>query len=391
MQIFFFIKMRLLINKSFFISNFALVMSFRKTISWFLFPLTMWYAIGVWFRNVLFTIGIKKQQAMPVTTIGVGNICAGGVGKTPHVEYLLRLLADQYPSALLSRGYRRKTKGFLLDDGSHNATQLGDEPAMVARKFPQVMVAVCEKRVEGVQRLLELEEKKPSLVVLDDVYQHRQIKPTVTILLTEYGKPFYKDRIMPYGDLRESSKARYRADIVIVTKSPEKLNPIEKHNITLDLKLKPYQKLFFSYIHYCDPQPLCDGAALSLAQLDGVLSVTGIAHPDSMLQHIRQYCPVESLSFGDHHSFTKGDLKKIRKAFEQIRGERKIVLTTEKDAVRLPADSELLAGLPIYVLPIEVRIHQNEEYNFDKIISNAVKENVLFLHRMQTTSFDFLW
>lgn len=363
-------------------------MSFRKTISWFLLPLTMWYAVGVWFRNLLFDLGVKKQHAMPVTTIGVGNICAGGAGKTPHVEYLLRLLADRYPSALLSRGYRRSTRGFLMDDGSHSATQLGDEPAMVARKFPQVAVAVCEKRVVGVQRLLE-SDRKPKLVVLDDVYQHRHIKPTITILLTEYGKPFYQDRIMPYGDLRESRKARNRADIVIVTKSPERINPIDKHNMLHDLQLKSYQKVFFSSVRYGDPLPLGGGASRALVRFDGVLAVTGIAHPEPMLQHIAQSCAVQSLRFDDHHAFSKSDLKKIRHAFEQMKGECKAIITTEKDAVRLPMDSELLAGLPIYVLPIEVVIHQNQEYNFDQIICNAVCENVLFLDRMQNTKFDF--
>lgn len=363
-------------------------MSFRKTISWFLLPLTMWYAVGVWFRNLLFDLGVKKQHAMPVTTIGVGNICAGGAGKTPHVEYLLRLLADQYPTALLSRGYRRKTKGFLVDDGSHDAALLGDEPAMVARKFPQVTTAVCEKRVVGVRRLLE-QERKPSVVVLDDVFQHRQIKPTITILLTEYGCPFFNDRVLPYGNLREFARARYRADIVIVTKSPERLNPIDKHNMLLALKLRPCQKVFFSYIRYGHPRPLSGGDDESLAQFDGVLAVTGIAHPEPMLQHIGEHCAVQSLAFDDHHPFSKGDLKRVRKAFDQLPGERKIILTTEKDAVRLPAGSELLAGLPIYVLPIEVGIHQTPEYNFDQCVCNAVRENVLFQDRLQRTTFAF--
>lgn len=360
----------------------------RKTISWVLLPLTMWYAVGVWFRNRLFDLGVKKQHTMPVTTIGIGNICAGGAGKTPHVEYLLRLLADQYSTALLSRGYRRNTKGFVQDDGAHDAARLGDEPAMVARKFPQVTTAVCEKRVAGVQRLLE-SERRPQLVVMDDVYQHRHIKPTVTILLTEYGRPYFKDQILPYGNLREPARARYRADIVIVTKSPERLNPIDKHNMLLDLKLRPYQKVFFSYIHYGDPVPLGGGAAVPLASFDGVLAVTGIAHPEPLLQHVGQQCAVRSLPFDDHHAFGKGDLKKIRKAYELLPGERKAILTTEKDAVRLSAGSAQLSGLPIYVLPIEVRIHQNPEYNFDQMICNAVKENVLFLDRMQNTSFDF--
>ena len=159
-------------------------MMFRRIISWCLLPLTMWYAVGVWFRNLLFNIGLKHQETLPVTTIGVGNLRAGGAGKTPHVEYLLRLLADQCNTAMLSRGYRRKSRGYVVDEGDHSVDRLGDEPAMIARKFPNVTVAVCEKRLEGVEHLLK-RENPPQLVILDDAYQHRFIKPTINILLTE--------------------------------------------------------------------------------------------------------------------------------------------------------------------------------------------------------------
>lgn len=372
-------------------------MSFRKTVSWILFPLTMWYAVGVWFRNLMFTMGLKKQASVPVTTIGVGNLCAGGAGKTPHVEYLLRMLSDDCRVALLSRGYGRKTHGFVQDDGSHSAARLGDEPAMVARKMPQVKVAVCEKRVAGVQKLLQ-QEQAPEVVVLDDVFQHRYIKPTVNILLTEYDHPYYEDRILPFGDLRESRSGRFRANIVIVTKSPENLNPIEKHNIVNELGLLAYQKVFFSYLHYEDPVPLMGGNAVRLDTLDSVLVVTGIANPKPMLDYVGKGCEVASLRFSDHHKFSHSDLKHIRKTFEQMKGDRKIILTTEKDAARLrdhvasdakKADAEVLAGLPIYCLPVEVRIHQTDDYNFDQTIQNIVHENILFQDKMKNTSFNF--
>ena len=202
-------------------------MSFRTTISWLLFPLTMWYAVGVAVRDFLYAIGVKRQTIPHITTIGVGNLSTGGTGKTPHVEYLLRLLADKYTTAMLSRGYKRKSKGFQLDDGSHNPTILGDEPAMIAAKFPNVQVAVCEKRVEGVKRLMESSQ----LIVMDDVFQHRAIKPSINILLTEYHHPYFNDHILPYGDLREFRSGHYRASIIIVTKCPALLNPVEKHNI----------------------------------------------------------------------------------------------------------------------------------------------------------------
>lgn len=366
-------------------------MSFRKTISWVFFPFTIWYGVGVWFRNRLFDMGLKKQTAPSVTTIGVGNLCAGGAGKTPHVEYLLRLLSEQYRTALLSRGYGRKTRGFLTDDGTHSATALGDEPAMVARKFPKVQVAVCEKRVEGIEQLMA-QENPPQLVVMDDTFQHRYVKPTVNLLLTEYGKPYYKDLIMPFGDLREGRRARYRANIVVVTKSPEVLNPIDRHNITNSLGLLPYQKVFFSYMHYGDLVPLGGGRPLTLTERHKILLVTGIAHPEPLLAHLKKSCEVTHLAYSDHHRYSLSDIKRIRKAYEQMGGTEAVVVTTEKDAARLYTfltDGEL-EGLPVYCQPIEVRLHQSKEYNFDQSIQSIVGENILFQHKMRTTTFHSL-
>lgn len=360
---------------------------FRKIISWCLFPLTMWYAIGVWFRNLMFNIGLKHQETPPVTTIGVGNIRVGGAGKTPHVEYLLRLLADQCNTAMLSRGYHRKSRGYVVDEGEHSVAQLGDEPAMIAQKFPHVTVAVCEKRLEGVHRLLE-RENPPQVVVLDDSFQHRYIKPTINILLTEYGNPYFNDRILPFGNLRESRRARYRANIIVVTKSPEQLNSIERHNIITQLKLEPYQKVFFSSILYKEPLPLMGGNPLPLKTLDGVLVLSGISNPEPMMQYVAGQCPASLLKYSDHHRYTVSDLKHIRKTFElQVKGDRRIILTTEKDAVRLRqlADKEAMAGLPIYYLPIEVRIQPNKEYDFDETVQKIVHDNNLFQDKIKTT------
>lgn len=372
-------------------------MSFRKTISYVLFPLTMWYPITVWLRNLLFDMGVKRQVVPPVTTIGVGNLCVGGAGKTPMADYLLSLLEGQYHTALLSRGYRRKTVGYVTDDGKHRASQLGDEPAMLAYKHPQVQVAVCENRVAGVQRLLENSDKTkkpstqpqtPQVVVLDDVFQHRAIKPTVNILLTEYDKPYFTDHVMPYGNLREGRRGRLRAGIVIVTKSPEKLDPITRHNYVQRLKLGPHQKVFFCHVQYVDPLPLMGKTPLPLNTLDSCLVLTGIAHPEPMLEYVRQQCPkVTHLRYADHHRYTEADLAHIRKTFEQLEGHRKLILTTEKDAARLRemAASEALTGLPIYYLPIKMCIHPGKEYDFDQALLTNIKENVLFLNQMQNS------
>lgn len=367
-------------------------MSFRTTISWFLFPLTIWYAIGVAVRNILFSLGLKRQQAPHVTTIGVGNLSTGGTGKTPHAEYLLRLLADKYPTALLSRGYKRKSKGFQIDNGSHDATLLGDEAAMIAAKFPQVQVAVCEKRIEGVKQLMSLERVEqqgeeevhistaPQLIILDDVYQHRYIKPSINILLTEYSHPYYKDYILPYGNLREPRSARYRAGIVVVTKCPAVLNPVDKHNIIHDLGLQNYQKVFFSYFKY---SPITDlegcVADIDLRHVDNVLLVTGIAHPEPMLAEVRRSCKAQHLAFGDHHDYNKRDVARIREAYEALPGSRKLILTTEKDAMRLRGKT---GDMPVYILPVEVAFHKEKDLDFDQVIESSVRENISFLSKL---------
>ena len=376
-------------------------MSLRKNISYLLFPLTMWYAVGVRFRNLFYALGIKKQEAPHITTIGVGNLSTGGSGKTPHVEYLLRLLADRYPTAMLSRGYKRKSKGYLLDDGSHDPALLGDEPAMIARKFPQVQVAVCEKRVEGVRRLMTAPENldnpensesqespetpsTPQLIILDDVFQHRAIKPSINILLTEYSHPYFNDHILPYGDLREFKKARFRANIVIVTKCPAKLNPIEKHNILRELKLQNYQRIFFSYLKYGDLQTL-GGSNVSVDQrrADNILCITGIAHPEPLLAELRQYTKVQHLPFADHHDFTSGDIARIKETFATLPGRNNLIITTEKDAIRLRGKID---SLPVYILPVTVAFHKENDKDFDTLIESSVRENIMFLSKLSIWS-----
>ena len=376
-------------------------MGFRTTISYSLWPLTMWYAVGVAVRNFFYSVGLKKQEAPHITTIGVGNLCTGGSGKTPHVEYLLRLLSHNHRVAMLSRVYKRKSKGFVLDDGSHDAIQLGDEAAMIAAKYPDVQVAVCEKRIDGVKRLMSLElegkspepdddnaaltpdterESSPEVIVLDDVFQHRAIKPSINILLTEYRHPYFRDHILPFGNLREFRTARYRATMVIVTKCPAVLNPVEKHNIIHDLKLQNYQKVFFSYLKYGDLRSM-DGhdAGIDLRHMDRVLVVTGIAHPEPMVEELRRSCKVQHMAFPDHHAYNKRDMDRIREAFGALQGQRKVIVTTEKDAVRLRGLTE---GLPFYVLPIEVAFHKESDKDFDQIIGSSVRENISFLSKL---------
>lgn len=357
-------------------------MNSRKIASWCLFPLTMWYAVGIMIRNLMFLVGVKKTTIPPVTTIGVGNLCAGGAGKTPMVEYLLRMFGEQYETALLSRGYKRKTKGFVLAEEGSTAREIGDEPEMIHRKFPHVTTAVCEKRVVGINQLLKL-PKAPQLIVMDDVYQHRQVKPTLNILLTEYDRPYFKDRILPFGNLREFQGARDRANVIIVTKSPRKINPLEKHAIINNLRAKPYQKVFFSSLKYNNPVELRD-ATVELSVLPKeILVVTGIAHPEPFVEELERYSKVKHLRFADHHDFVEDDLKEMQRGLAEL-GEGAIVITTEKDASRLRAMDTM--GLPIYYISIEFEIQQSDDNNLDRQLQAIIKENIEYRERLQTTS-----
>ena len=361
-------------------------MTARKILSWLLLPLTMWYAVGVALRGLLFATGLLRQKAPHITTIGIGNLSCGGTGKTPHAEHLLRLLSAEYRVAYLSRGYRRESKGFVLCEGEPSPSLLGDEAAMVARKFPSVMVAVCERRVEGVRRLMAL-PTPPQVVVLDDVFQHRYIKPTCNILLTEFGRPYYADSILPFGNLREFRSGKDRASIVIVTKTPRDISPIARHNVVAALAAQPYQKVFFSSMRLGKPVGVTDGSVLEPNVVEHVMVVTGVAHPEPLVAHLAQYGQVTTRRFPDHHAFTPKELASLRAEFEAIEASRKVVVTTEKDAARLSAPScqQALAGLPLYVVPMEVEMQGTPDFDFDTIIRSTVKENISFLSKLATS------
>jgi len=333
-----------------------------------LLPLTMWYAIGVAVRNWLYDCGLKRSVRPDVPTIGIGNLRVGGTGKTPHTEYLIRLL-EGHRVALLSRGYGRATTGFVLADDGSTASQIGDEPLMMARKFPQLTVAVCEERVEGVRRLMAMPQK-PDVVLLDDVYQHRRIRPALNILLTEYGDPYCNDHILPFGNLREGRRGRRRADIVVVTKCPDTLTEEQRKFMRQRLKLNDRQQLFFSYISYAEPVAVYD--AVMPNAVDEILLVTGIAHPEPLVKHLAGKYKIHHLRFADHHAFDGGDCQRIADAFDALPSQRKVVITTEKDAVRMLADQarELLGRLPVFYVPITVDVVDQQE--FDSIVRDAI-------------------
>ena len=290
----------------------------------------------------MFKWHILKQREFPVPVVVVGNISAGGTGKTPHTEYVIDLLRYKYHIGMLSRGYKRKTKGFVLATSRSTPLDIGDEPYQIYQKFGRdISVAVCEDRCTGIEELLRL-DPRINLIVLDDAFQHRYVKPTVSIVLTEFNNPVFFDKLLPLGRLREPAKAIYRADMVVVTKCPPQLKAIEYRIFKNNLKLFPYQKLFFSRFNYTSLRPLFpdirkDAPHMSwLGPDDTVLVLSGIANPKPLVRYLKGFkASIKVKVFPDHHNFNRKDLDAITKRFNELEGKQKIIVTTEKDAVRL--------------------------------------------------------
>ncbi len=344
-----------------------------------LLPLSWIYGSIVRFRNWLFDIGLMKSQAFSIPVISVGNITVGGSGKTPHVEYLIRLLHDRAKIAVLSRGYKRKSHGYVLADENTGMSEIGDEPYQMHRKFPDIYVAVDAKRKRGIENLQHNENTKDvDVVLLDDAFQHRYVKPGINILLVDYHRLIIYDRMLPAGRLREPLKGKSRADIVIITKCPKDLKPMEFRVLTKAMDLYPFQKLYFTCIDYEAPKGVFTDKTLNELHDYNVLLLTGIASPKQMEHDLKPTVKqMVSLSFGDHHRFKGKDAERINQAFEAL-PEPRIIITTEKDAVRLRETDGLSqrAKENMYELPIKVSFMLEREDNFnDKIISYVHKNS----------------
>ncbi len=353
---------------------------FIKINKWLL-PFSWLYGFGVKLRNMLFDIGLLKSRSFKVPVISVGNIAVGGTGKTPHVEYLAAVLRGKFRVAVLSRGYKRKSSGFIVADESTPMIQIGDEPYQMKHKFPDVTVAVDKNRCHGIDLLMEQDEKL-DVVLLDDAFQHRYVKPGVNILLVDYHRLVIYDRLLPAGRLREPLKGKNRADIVIVTKCPKGLKPMEYRVITKAMQLYPYQQLYFTTLDYGQlipvfpnevKQPVC------LAELSDkhAMVLSGIASPEQMIHDLSPLCEhLMPLTFGDHHRFGKKDVRRINEAFATMPSPA-IIITTEKDVTRLLTaeglSDEVRAHL--YALPIRISFLQDQEDKFNQQIIGYVHKN----------------
>lgn len=370
---------------------------FIKINKWLL-PLSWLYGIGVKLRNGLFSVGLLKSRSFKVPVIAVGNITVGGTGKTPHVEYLVEMLRPKFRVAVLSRGYKRKSKGFVRADSQTAMPDIGDEPYQMKLKYPDVTIAVDKNRCHGIGELTDQDEQL-DVVLLDDAFQHRYVKPGINILLVDYHRLVIYDRLLPAGRLREPLKGKDRADVVIITKCPKGLKPMEYRVITKAMSLYPYQHLYFTTLDYGSLRPLFPETAAVAAPVGEaatssqppapaapqlgtlgdthVLLLTGIASPEQLIHDLSPLVPhLTPLSFADHHRFRRKDIARINDAFAAL-PEPRCIITTEKDATRL-YDAEGLADdvrRSLYVLPVRVSFLQDQEQKFNENIIGYVRKN----------------
>lgn len=346
-----------------------------------LLPLSWLYGIGVRIRNWMFDIGLKKSRSFDIPVISVGNLTVGGSGKTPHVEYLVRLLKDKVKVAVLSRGYKRKSKGYVLAGKQTKMQEIGDEPYQMKNKFGDIYVAVDKDRCHGIEQLTGNKETNDTdVILLDDAFQHRHVKPGINILLVDYHRLIIYDKLLPAGRLREPLSGKNRADIVIVTKCPKDMKPMDFRVIMRAMNLYPYQKLFFTTLKYGSLIPVYCGKKRKMESIgkdENILLLTGIASPEQMVTDIRPYTEnIVQMNFPDHHQFTPKDINRINEEFAGMPSP-KIIITTEKDNTRLFGMEGLSEEVrhSMFILPVEVCFMQEQEEMFNEKIIGYVRKN----------------
>jgi tetraacyldisaccharide 4'-kinase len=323
-------------------------------------------------RNLLFDKDYLKASTFNFPIICIGNLAVGGTGKTPMVEYLIRLLRNQYAVATISRGYKRKTKGFGIANENTTALEIGDEPMQFHLKFPDITVAVGEERLVAIPQLLQ-DRPETQIIILDDAFQHRTVKAGLNILLTEYKNLYTRDLLLPAGDLRDTRRSAKRAEIIIVTKCRNNLTEQDQKEIISELGPNANQTVFFTEIKYTQPYHLFSKKPFDISPGLELLLVCGIANPKPLKEfittHVKSY---DMLNYPDHHIFSIDDLGEIKRQFEKIPSSNKIILTTEKDGVRLQKFENELADFPIYVIPIEHAFMFNDAGRFSKMLYDFI-------------------
>ncbi|HVV54262.1 MAG TPA: tetraacyldisaccharide 4'-kinase [Mucilaginibacter sp.] len=346
-----------------------------KYLRWLLFPFSLLYGLAVIIRNWCYDSGILKSRAFGIPVICVGNLEVGGAGKTPMTEYLIRLFKDHYRLATLSRGYGRATQGYLEATATATAAEVGDEPAQFKHKFPDITVAVCESRVEGIRHL----QKGHKLIILDDAFQHRAVKPGFSILLFDYSKLHDAALLLPAGNLREPLSGRWRADVLVVSKCPADLPGDEQTRIADRLRPLPWQQVFFTGIAYEPFRVLNRTEPAQTPDTDtAVFLLTGIANPRPLETYIRTFTShIIHHNYPDHHRFSLKNIAKLAEEFEGHSAQKKVIVTTEKDEQRLLEHEllPLLSRLPVQVAPIGIRFSGDGREEFDHLVKTYVREH----------------
>lgn len=345
-----------------------------------LLPVCLAYGFIVWVRNKLFDWGLIRSVSYDVPVISVGNISTGGTGKTPHVEYLAENLRHEYNVAVLSRGYKRKTKGFLIARPDHQASEVGDEPLQICRKFPGIVVAVHERRRKGIKMILQ-QHPEINLIILDDAFQHRFVKPGLNLVLTEYYKPFFHNFLLPCGNLREPQKGIKRAHALIVTKTPPVFSPLDRGYFLKKLEKFKLNHIFFSTIQYEAWVPLAPETPGACETYKTIFLYSGIANTSALEEQLKRNCQELIIKrFPDHHQFSSRDLQELRKTFKDTFSKSKAIVVTEKDAVRLQETGLMreLRGLPVYYIPIRVRFQNHDREDFHKLLRAYLSAHKIF-------------
>lgn len=348
--------------------------NFRKlVIRILLLPFSLIYGVIIYLVNFLYESEVLKASKFNIPVIGIGNLSMGGTGKTPHIEYLIEMLKDYIDLATLSRGYKRQTKGFRFVQDTDTALTVGDEPLQYRRKYKDILVAVSESRAYAIPQIIQ-QYPTTQAVLLDDSFQHRSVKPGLNILLTSYDDLFTDDYILPMGRLREWRSGYKRADIIIVSKCPSVITAEDKERIHQKIKPKSSQKLFFSYFQYDYPYYMYQPSErISFDKGLTVILISAIANTEYLLQYLdNEVDNIFNIEYTDHHMFDYHDIEKLIKIYSNTSGERKIILTTEKDAMRLEIHKETLKAnnIPVFILPVKVKFHDNEAADFDASIKS---------------------
>jgi tetraacyldisaccharide 4'-kinase len=357
-------------------------MEYKRSI--LLYPFSLIWRFISGFRNFLFDSGILNSREFSIPVICIGNLSAGGTGKTPHAEYLIDLLNKSFNVAFLSRGYKRKTRGFLLAGPELKVSDIGDEPMQVFRKFPGNTVAVDRNRVRGISNILK-ERPETGIIILDDGFQHRRITPGLSILLSDYENLMIRDNLLPYGNLRESAHNMTRADIIIITKSSADLSPIQRRLIVKEISKAPYQNLYFTTFTYKNPVPVFENASIDTEQFSGtdpdsrgIVLVTGVVNPKPLHEFLKKISgEIILMQFSDHHSFTRRDISRIYDSWDSLKTPAKYVFTTEKDAVRLREFTNIVEPFrsSFYYVPLEIKFLNDNKDEFDNLIIDYVRKN----------------